>query len=52
MFEDKDDTILARWLAGDLTPEELKESYSIKIQKWYNANKGVDVQQEVIQLLD
>ncbi len=25
MFEDKDDTILARWLAGDLTPEELKE---------------------------
>lgn len=25
MFEDKDDTILARWLAGDLTPGELKE---------------------------
>lgn len=25
MFEDKDDTILARWLAGELTPEELVE---------------------------
>ncbi|WP_452599117.1 FecR family protein [Pontimicrobium sp. MEBiC01747] len=25
MFEDKDDTILARWLAGELTPEELAE---------------------------
>jgi ferric-dicitrate binding protein FerR (iron transport regulator) len=25
MFEDKDDTILARWLAGGLTPEELAE---------------------------
>lgn len=25
MFEDKDDTILARWLAGELTPEEQKE---------------------------
>lgn len=25
MFEEKDDTILARWLAGELTPDELAE---------------------------
>ncbi len=32
--------------------EDMKEIYSIKIQKWYNANKGIDLQKEVMNLLD
>ena len=33
-------------------PDDMKEIYSIKIQKWYNANKGIDLQKEIINLLD
>ncbi len=43
MFEEKDDTILARWLAGDLTPEELKEfKESEEYGQYVSIVKGLD----------
>ena len=43
MFEEKDDTILARWLAGELTPDELKEFKESEEYTQYMAIvKGLD----------
>lgn len=43
MFENKDDTILARWLAGELTPEELEEfKASDEYAQYQYIVKGLD----------
>lgn len=43
MFENKDDTILARWLAGELTPKELEEfKASDEYVQYESIVKGLD----------
>ena len=43
MFEEKDDTILARWLAGTLTPEEHAEfEQSIEYKDYVQIVEGLD----------
>lgn len=43
MFEDKDDTILARWLAGELTPEEQEEfENSAEFLEYQQISQGME----------
>lgn len=43
MFEDKDETILARWLAGELSPEELTEfEQSSEFKEYLRIAQGME----------